>query len=869
MSASDARYQFAAEFALFLVAIAGLALAVFRTDAVTGNRSARVALASGFASLAASAFLHGSLLRATAGDALVVGPRAAGILLVGGAAFAWRDRRSRWVLVGGVATLAVGLVLSIMHRDLAAAAARGVGAAAVGAALLVASRRAIAARVAASAAATLLMVVLVLSLGLSVVLQDTVQDQAVAAVDSRARIESALIQDLRVATTRDARLLQSYLIQQTDSSPDRDFASLVQAAGRGDAVPALAELIQQASDEGFSGLPAAYVSASGLRVPTRGLTDADLEAIVATDEFMQTMKDGRERGLVMVIGDRAFASAAVPVRTENEGVVGAVIAAVPLDRTYLLQRADEGRELSLALLAPGGSLRATVGSQPGAVVRDRLVRNVSDRGAGAFRVADGRVIAAQPVFAADRTTVLVIVASTPTTSVDHARLELFRIFFGIALGGAVLVLLFASAVGERIGGSVRRLTVVAGAIQSGDLDVRTGFRSDDEIGVLSLAFDSMVSSIQERNAALAQAADDEARLRNRLEAVVAGMGEALVAVDASGVVSEFNAAAEELVGTPAAEARGQSLTKVLRIEADDGTYLTARLAGPMARRWTSRARLTTEAGSVPVVVTADALRDAEGVSIGSVIVLRDLRGEQEVERMKREFLSRVGHELRTPLTPIIGYAKILTSRDLPSAEVRKLNGTILELAYRQLRIVEMVEFFASLEAGRDVLQIAPVDVASMLDAVVVRRAGAAAHTVTLHVRRGTPDVLADVEWLKRAVDELIDNAIKFSPAGTTVEVTAEAGEDSGRRVVRINVADRGSGMSLRQVDAAFDEFTQGDESDTRAFGGLGLGLPLARRVAELLGGGVTCETAVGEGSKFSIVLPVGPRRARRRDRSGQ
>jgi signal transduction histidine kinase len=308
---------------------------------------------------------------------------------------------------------------------------------------------------------------------------------------------------------------------------------------------------------------------------------------------------------------------------------------------------------------------------------------------------------------------------------------------------------------------------------------------------------------------------------------------------------------------------------VLRVEADDGTYLTARLAGPTAHRWTARARLITEAGSVPVVVTADALRDADGAPIGSVIVLRDLRGEQEVERMKREFLSRVGHELRTPLTPIIGYATILSSRDLPSTEVRKLNGTILELAQRQLRIVEMVEFFASLEAGRNVLEIAPVNVAAMLDAVVVGHAAAATHTVTLRVRRDTPDVLADVEWLKRAVDELIDNAIKFSPRGGTVDVTAEAGEDAGHRVVRVSVADRGSGMSAEQVDAAFDEFTQGDESDTRAFGGLGLGLPLARRVAELLGGRVTCETAVGEGSTFSILLPVGPSGVRRRHRSGQ
>jgi two-component system phosphate regulon sensor histidine kinase PhoR len=778
------------------------------------------------------------------------------------------------VLVGGVAAVALGLVLSIRHNDLAAASVRGMGAAAVGVALLVASRRAIAARVAASAAATLLLVVLVLSLGLSVVLQNTVQDQAVAAVDSRARIESARLQDLRLETIRNARLLQAYLIQGRDPSPQRDFASLVQAAGRGEAVPALAELIQKASDDEFSGLPVAYASASGVRVPTRSLSDADLKAIVGSDVFMEAIRDGSERGTITVIVNRTFVTAAVAVRTEREGVIGAVVAAFPLDQTYLLHRAQDDSALSLALLAPVGALPVTVGTQPGAATRAQLVRDAFDRRTGALRVTDGRFIAAQPVKASDGSTALVLVASTPTTSVDQARLKLFRIFFLIALGGAVLALLFATVVGERIGGSVRRLTIAAGTVQSGDLGVRTEIRSDDEIGVLSAAFDSMVSSIQASNAALAQAADDESRLRNRLEAVVAGMGEALVAVDESGAISEFNTAAEELIEISAGAARGEPLTKVLRVEAENGTDLTARLAEPGGRRWSSLATLTTKAGAIPVAVTSGALRDAEGLSAGSVIVIRDLRGEQEVERMKREFLSRVGHELRTPLTPIIGYARILASRDMPRAKVRELNGEILQLANRQFRIVEMLEFFAALEAGRDVLQVAPVKIVALIDEIVDGRVAAATnHAITRRVRRGTPDVLADAHWLSRAIDELVDNAIKFSPAGGPVQVTAEAVEDRGRRVVRVTVADRGTGMSPGQVEAAFDEFSQHDESDTRAFGGLGLGLPLARRVVERLGGRVEYETKVGKGSRVSLFLPVLPtsevREARGDSRGGR
>jgi signal transduction histidine kinase len=173
-------------------------------------------------------------------------------------------------------------------------------------------------------------------------------------------------------------------------------------------------------------------------------------------------------------------------------------------------------------------------------------------------------------------------------------------------------------------------------------------------------------------------------------------------------------------------------------------------------------------------------------------------------------------------------------------------------AKRLLRIVEILEFFAS--SGGGLIHPHPLDVRRLVEEVVTGWAGR---------DHDTPDVLGDERWLVLAIDELIDNAVKFSPDGGSVTVAATA--TSTRRLpaggVDISVADQGQGMTPEQRTAAFGEFVQGDGSDTRRFGGLGLGLSLVQRVVESHGGTVTCVSTAGQGSVFTINLPAMPTNA--------
>jgi PAS domain S-box-containing protein len=424
-------------------------------------------------------------------------------------------------------------------------------------------------------------------------------------------------------------------------------------------------------------------------------------------------------------------------------------------------------------------------------------------------------------------------------------------------------------VGDRIGGGVRRLTTAAEAIQRGELGVRAEVVSEDEVGVLGATFDAMAMSIEEKTSALRQAADDEARLRDRLEAVVAGMGEALIAVDAEGRITDFNAAAEELTGVSAGEARGKDAARLLPLRSETGIELAPRLRKPLIRRWTAVAQLNQRGGaSVPVAVSAGALRGPDGELAGGVFVMRDLRGEREVERMKTEFLSHIGHELRTPLAGVIGFTEILTRRELSPPKAREVQQDILSSAHQLARIVEMLEFFATTSAGRSPLRPETLDVRGVVDDVTNRWSARVdgAHPVSRRVARNLPQVVADRRWLTKSLDELVDNAIKFSPDGSRITITAEPTTNGRTAGVAIAVTDQGKGMTPDEHYQAFADFIQGDGSDTRSYGGLGLGLAMVKRVAEAHGGHVDVESEPKKGAKFSIFLPSAAKVPKQRGR---
>lgn len=461
--------------------------------------------------------------------------------------------------------------------------------------------------------------------------------------------------------------------------------------------------------------------------------------------------------------------------------------------------------------------------------------------------------------ASERPVARVIALSSADTIAQLERDQVQRLFL-LALVGALFAGTVAVAVAGRLVAPIRRLTAAAAAVREGDLRAETAIDSPDEVGELGRTFNEMTASLAAQSAQLRDAAAVQSRLRARMEALTSSMGDALVAVDADGKVIAFNPAAERLVGRDVTDVLGLPLEEVLRGRGPGDTPAVAHLGAPDSEDVVAVQLLLDNHNRepVPTAVTAAPVRDGRGEILGRVLVLRDVTREVEIERMKTEFLANVSHELRTPLTPIKGYADVLARRDVDPETTRRFAGQILAGSARLERIVQMVVDFAALDSGRLRLVREPVMLSDLVgEALDEWRGRCPDREFRRRVAKSLPPVFVDPGMLRRCLDELLDNAVKFSPGGEPVSVSARMLPGSPD-VVRLSVRDRGVGIEPETAARLFSDFYQVDASETRHYGGLGLGLALVRRIIDGLGGEASVESHGERGSSVHLLLPVAP-----------
>jgi PAS domain S-box-containing protein len=346
------------------------------------------------------------------------------------------------------------------------------------------------------------------------------------------------------------------------------------------------------------------------------------------------------------------------------------------------------------------------------------------------------------------------------------------------------------------------------------------------------------------------------------ELILDSVEDGIYGINLDGRLTFINQAAANTLGYTPRELTGRDIHEIIHHSHADGTpysKTTSPILQGMRRRQAIRMRdevfWRNDGTAIPVEYSASPLVE-DGEISGMVVAFQDISERRRLGRMKDEFISTVSHELRTPLTSLRASIGLLASGALDKRpeKQRQMVNMAIGNCDRLVRLVNDILDFESGERGKLPLHRQPLEAVELLRrAADVAQAPAGEVHIGFRVDASPATVLADEERILQVLNELIGNAIKFSPPETTIRLVAQR---FGNEEICFIVEDQGRGIPPEKLERIFDRFQQGDSSDTRALGGTGLGLALCRSIVEQHGGRIWAESAPGKGSRFLFTLPA-------------
>ncbi len=430
-------------------------------------------------------------------------------------------------------------------------------------------------------------------------------------------------------------------------------------------------------------------------------------------------------------------------------------------------------------------------------------------------------------------------------ALSRERAELSR---HTAFTGAAFVLLgvvVSVVVARTVTRPLARVSDAFAVVGRGETPPPIPVEARDEVGQLVEAFNDMTRRLRETTVS-----------RDYLRQVLRTMGEAIVVIEPDGRIRRVNPATCLLLGYPEGELEGRAFTQLLV-----GGRAPDPLADAFARRESAQgvsSLLRTRTGEVvPVLASFSVMRRDIGELEGFVCVARDLRETLRAERLKDEFLSIVNHELRTPLTSIRGSLGLLKGGVAGSLGREALE--LVELADRNSerlqRLIDDLLDSHKLEVGEMPFRLERVAIGPIVRrSLDVVRGLEARYGVRFQLELEAPEerVQVDGERLEQVLVNLLSNAARHAPSSTAVRVRVERRE----AVVRISVADSGSGIPASFRSRVFEKFAQAESQDHRRAEGTGLGLAISRAIVHRLDGEIGFDSEEGRGTVFWVELPV-------------
>ncbi|HEY9430675.1 MAG TPA: ATP-binding protein [Blastocatellia bacterium] len=432
-----------------------------------------------------------------------------------------------------------------------------------------------------------------------------------------------------------------------------------------------------------------------------------------------------------------------------------------------------------------------------------------------------------------------------------ARREfLFTLALAAALGAAGLALAVLLANG--IMRPLRELTATAARSAGGDLAAKARVTSRDEIGILAAEFNRMAERIQQLRRS------DLGRLltaQQTTEAAIDSLFEPVIVTDGEGRITRLNRAAESLFG-----ARAEAISKPISEVAHDQRIAMAVSEALRAERTVAAESVS---AAIPISINGTEqsfrlrttpMRDAEGHLLGAVALLEDITRLREIDRLKSEFVDTAARYLQTPLLNLQ-----MGLHCLISDAVGEMNDEQKDILYacredgeRLERLMRDLTDLSSIESGEAAPRLAPVRIEDVVQSAVETfrlRAEAKDQSLKSDIAPALPLLNADAEQIKRVLENLLSNAIRYTPRGGEIRITAARRED----YVSISVVDTGHGIPPEHLTRLFHRFLSVPGAKP---GSTGLGLAISKRLVEAHGGQISARSEVGRGTTITFTLPI-------------
>lgn len=389
-------------------------------------------------------------------------------------------------------------------------------------------------------------------------------------------------------------------------------------------------------------------------------------------------------------------------------------------------------------------------------------------------------------------------------------------------------------------------------IARGDFSGHVKVYGNDELGQLAGAVNNLSVRVEE-------AQDSTEADRRRLDGVLRHMSDGVLATDRRGNVTIINETATDLLSSSSETTVGTSILDVLHIRKD---YTIREL---LESEEEIIIDLSTEANELILHAYFSLIQRESGFISGLVCVLHDVTEQQREEQERRQFVSNVSHELRTPLTSVRSYVEALSDGAWKDPELApNFLAVVQDETERMIRMINDLLSLSRMDAGTSKLNFEYINLNELINYIlnrfdmILNNTDDSQPSKTYKIERIITDkdlwVDIDTDKFTQVVDNLMNNAIKYSPDGGTITVRLL---ETHNHVI-LTVSDQGLGIPRKDISHVFDRFFRVDKARSRKQGGTGLGLAISKEVINLLGGQIWVDSVEGRGSNFYISLPYVP-----------